>query len=270
MANRSVIEIEFLGTGTSTGVPLIGCDCAVCSSTHPRNKRLRSSVLIRYADQTVLIDSSADLRQQALRSGLKHIDAVVYTHAHLDHVTGFDDLRAFCWQKSHLLPMYASEQTAQSLQRMFPWAFDTALHSASYVRPELHLIDQHFNIGPAGWQRLRVEHGNVCTSGFIITHAGCKIAYIPDVKSIDEQDLQHLHSLDCLIIDGLRHRPHPTHMHVEAALQLINTLQPKQAWLTHLAHELDYCSTQAELPSSINLAFDTLRVHINKADPGLI
>jgi len=265
MANRSVIEIEFLGTGTSTGVPLIGCDCAVCSSTHPRNKRLRSSIVVRYAERTVLIDSSADLRQQALRSGLKHIDAVVYTHAHLDHVTGFDDLRAFCWQKCHLLPLYASAETAQSLQRMFPWAFDPQLHSASYVRPDLHIIDERFNIGEAEWQRIAVEHGNVCTSGFIITHQDCKLAYIPDVKSIDERYFAALSGLDCLIIDGLRQRPHPTHMHLEASLQLIKQLAPKQAWLTHLAHELDYCSTQAELPDSINLAFDTLCVHINKA-----
>ena len=161
------VSFTFLGTGTSVGVPVIGCGCVVCTSEDPRNRRLRSSVVVRAGGKTVLVDSGPDLRMQALREGLKEIDAIVYTHAHLDHVAGFDELRAFCWRRVEPLPLHATEECLGTLKNMYGWAFSEDNHYRGYVRPDARVIDGPFVIGDLRITPLPVEHAALETVGFL-------------------------------------------------------------------------------------------------------
>ena len=208
----SVMNILFLGTGTSTGVPQIGCSCAVCTSPDPRNRRLRSSVYVEAAGARLLLDSSPDLRQQALREHITDVDAVLYTHAHVDHVGGFDDLRAFCWRRSGGLPMYASPMTVDTLRTMYGWAFVPKPGRSGYVRPEPHEVTAPFRVGNVLATPLPVLHAGVETYAYLLEAEGRSLVYMPDVKSIPEPSLERMKGVDLLIIDGLRYHLRPTHM----------------------------------------------------------
>ncbi len=255
------MNILFLGTGTSTGVPQIGCSCPVCVSADPRNKRLRSSIFIEAAGLKLLVDSSPDLRQQALRAHLTALDAVLYTHCHVDHVGGFDDLRAFCWRRKDGLPMYASPQAMDGLRLMYGWAFQPPMTEASgYVRPEPHEVTQTFRIGELTITPVPVQHAWVHTNAYLIEHEGVRVVYMPDVKAIPAESLELIKGVDLLIIDGLRYTDHPTHMTLDEALDAIGHVQPKQALLTHLSHHMDYEDLSARLPANVKPAYDGLRV----------
>ncbi len=257
-ADRS---FTFLGTGTSVGVPVIGCKCAVCTSADPRNRRLRSSALVRVGGHAVLVDSGPDLRAQALREGLREIDAVIYTHAHLDHVAGFDELRAFCWRRDDPLPMHATPETMETLQRMFGWAFSSENVYQGYVKPGVRLIDGPFHYGNLKITPLPVDHAAVETIGFRFDHPGARsLAYLPDVKRIPNDTLWHIREVDVLVIDALRPQPHPTHFSIGEALEAIREVQPREAWLTHLGHENDHATLEAQLPAGVRVAWDGLRV----------
>lgn len=256
-------SLTFLGTGTSVGVPVIGCDCAVCRSEEPENKRFRSSVVVRAGEVTLLVDSGPDLRMQALRENLRAIDAVIYTHSHLDHVAGFDELRAFCWHSHGPLPLHASAGCMEALQGMFGWAFAPKEVVRGYVRPEPRIIDGPFFYGDLKVTPLPVLHGAVETLGFLFEYPGArKVAYICDVKSIPDETLERIRGVDVFIVDALRTASHPTHFSLEEALAAIEEVGPKEAWLTHLSHEFDAAELEGALPDHVHVAWDGLKISL--------
>ena len=198
-------SMTFLGTGTSVGVPVIGCDCAVCTSEDKRNRRFRSSVVVRAGGKTLLVDSGPDLRMQSLREGLREIDAVIYTHAHLDHVAGFDELRAFCWRKREPLPLHATVGCMTTLKEMYGWAFSPEKVIEGYVRPDARVIDGPFYYGDLKITPLPVEHAAVETIGFRFDFPGARsLAYISDVKRIPAETMELIAGVEVLVIDALR------------------------------------------------------------------
>lgn len=262
-------SLTFLGTGTSVGVPVIGCDCMVCTSFEERNKRTRSSVVVRYGDVTLLVDSGPDLRQQALREGLREIDAVIYTHGHLDHVAGFDELRAFCWRRKDPLPLHATASCMEMLMRMFGWAFFPDRVVEGYVRPDPRVIEGEFTYGDLRVTPLPVEHASVETVGFLFEVAGARtVAYLPDVKVIPEPTMERLAGVDVLVVDALRESPHPTHFSLSEALAVVEKTGAKETWLTHLSHEYDARTFGDDLPAGVRLAWDGLRISLGDT-PGL-
>ena len=255
--------LTFLGTGTSVGVPVIGCRCAVCTSEDPRNKRFRSSVVVRAAETTLLVDSGPDLRMQALREGLREIDAVIYTHAHLDHVAGFDELRAFCWRKREPLPLHATEGCMATLKQMYGWAFSPEKVVEGYVRPDARLIDGPFFYGDLKVTPLPVEHAAVETIGFRFDLPGARsLAYISDVKVIPARTMKLISGIDVLVVDALRTADHPTHFKLEESLAAVAEAGAGEAWLTHLAHEFDYATLDGQLPAGVRVAWDGLRISL--------
>lgn len=258
----SVMNILFLGTGTSTGVPQIGCSCAVCTSPDPRNKRLRSSIYVEASGTRILLDSSPDLRQQALRENITDLDAVLYTHAHVDHIGGFDDLRAFCWRRTGGLPMYASPETMKTLRTMYGWAFESGKARTGYVRPEPHEATEPFRVGSVLATPLSVDHAAVDTCAYMLESEGRRLVYMPDVKSIPEASLERMKGADLLIIDGLRYDLHPTHMCLDESLAAIRAIEPGQAFLTHLSHNMDYRILSGRLPENVGAAYDGLRLSL--------
>jgi phosphoribosyl 1,2-cyclic phosphate phosphodiesterase len=257
------LSMTFLGTGTSVGVPVIGCDCEVCVSPDPRNQRLRSSVLVRAGDLAILVDSGPDLRAQALRERIRAIDAVVYTHAHLDHVAGFDELRAFCWKKDDLLPLHATAECLMTLKTMFGWAFSAENVFKGYVKPDGRIMDGPVVYGDLRITPLPVEHAAVETVGFLFEYPGARtIAYLPDVKRIPADTMERLRGVDVLVVDALRPVPHPTHFSLEEALAAIAESGAREAWLTHLGHENEHATLDGQLPSGVRVAWDGLRIEL--------
>lgn len=257
-------ELTFLGTGTSVGVPVIGCDCPVCTSADRRNRRTRSSIHLRMGDTQLLIDSGPDLREQALREGICQIDAVLYTHGHVDHVAGFDELRAFCWRRESPLPMHGSRETLNTLRQMFGWAFSPKNIYRGYVKPQPIEFVGPIHFGPLRITPLPVEHGGVETHGFLFELPGRpSLAYIPDAKRIPEATRQQIHGVHTLIIDALRRKPHPTHMTVEEALSAIAESGAIRAYLTHLSHEIEHGALSATLPAHVHIAHDGLQIGLS-------
>lgn len=245
------------------GVPVIGCDCRVCCSEEPRNKRFRSSVVVRAGEVTLLVDTGPDLRMQALREGLSAIDAVIYTHSHLDHVAGFDELRAFCWHTREPLPLHATAGCMAALERMYEWAFSPVQAHRGYVRPDPKLIDGPFFYSNLKVTPLPVLHGGVETVGFLFeVPPARKLAYIPDVKSIPRRTLELLRGVDVLVLDTLRTAEHPTHFSLAEALAAIEEIGAREAWLTHLSHEFELGELEAGLPGHVHVAWDGLRISL--------
>lgn len=254
-------SVTFLGTGTSVGVPVIGCGCGVCRSDDPRNRRLRSSILLETPEVKLLVDSGPDLRAQALREGFVSLDAVFYTHAHLDHVTGFDELRAFCWHRDEPLPLHATATCLESLKRMFGWAFSAENFQKGYVKPDGRVLDGPVRCGDLEIAPFEVEHGGIETVGYLFRQdGGPSFAYAPDLKRMPEGSQRLLRGVRVLALDALRAAPHPTHLSTEEALNLIDKIRPDQAWLTHLGHENDHASLAVSLPPGVGVAHDGLRI----------
>jgi phosphoribosyl 1,2-cyclic phosphate phosphodiesterase len=258
-----VITLDFLGTGTSTGVPVIGCDCEVCTSPDPRDARLRSSVVVRQDGTTVLVDTSPDLRAQLLRDPVPRIDAILFTHAHADHTAGLDELRRYNAMQQEHLPVWASRDTAENLQRRFDYAFvdqypvygvipDLTLHVFEDTRP--------FRAGAMEIVPVPVMHGRLPILGYRFG----SIAYLTDVKTIPERSLPLLRDLDVLVLTALRHHPHPAHMSLDEALAAVEMLQPRHTLFTHVAHDMGrYEDVAPTLPPSVALATDGLRVVVD-------
>lgn len=272
------LELLFLGTGTSAGVPMIGCRCDVCSSDDPRDRRTRPSVLIRYPDERkpdlirqVLIDTTPELRQQALAHQLDRLDAVLYTHAHADHVFGLDDLRRFNAMMRQPLDIYAEPAVLERLSAMFSYVFDPGHNINQSFVAELiaHPIDveRPLPLFGAVWTPLRLLHGRLPILGFRVDYRGASLAYCTDVSGIPPQTYPLLHDLDVLVIDALRYRHHPTHLTVDQALHEIEQIQPHQAWFTHIAHDIQHADLSARLPAHIQPAHDGLLVTLNGDTP---
>lgn len=243
---------------------MIGCACKVCKSNDPRNNRTRSSIFIETSEVGILVDSGPDLREQALREGLTSLDAVLYTHSHLDHVAGFDELRAFCWGKPEPLPLHATASCLGVLKNMFSWAFHEDNTHKGYVKPSPRVITLvEFCIGDLLIRPLPVLHGTVETVGFLFeTKKGSRFAYLPDVKLIPESTQKLMKNLDLLIIDSLRDAPHATHFAVSDALAISEKISPQQTLFTHISHDLDHAELAKRLPQSISPAYDGLQVSL--------
>jgi phosphoribosyl 1,2-cyclic phosphate phosphodiesterase len=248
----------FLGTGTSHGVPMIGCDCAVCRSDDPRDARTRPSVYVTLPDGTaVLIDTAPDFRMQALRHRLPRIDAVLYTHGHADHVLGLDDLRRYNHLQRGRIPCYGDRQTIDELRRTFGYIFDPS-PSAGGGLPEIDLFAVHgaFSLGRTEVIPVPLWHGRRLVQGYRIG----SMAYLTDCSAIPESSWELLDGVDVVVIDALRHRPHPTHFTVSEALSAVQRLAPSRAWFTHICHDLPHAATTASLPDRVELAYDGLSV----------
>jgi phosphoribosyl 1,2-cyclic phosphate phosphodiesterase len=257
----SDIEVVFLGTGTSVGIPMIGCDCAVCRSPDPRDKRDRCSVFMRTPEMSWIIDTGPDLRHQCLRENIRHIDAVLITHAHTDHIMGFDDLRRFTVAEDASLAVHATPPTMEALQRAFQFAFEGNQRYMGYFKPEPRLVGGPFALGSTTVTPLPVVHSKVDTIGYLFTRSGRKrLAYISDVKEIPDGTMELLRGVDVFVVDCLRRRQMPTHFTVEESLRAIDAVAPRLAYCTHMGHELSHAELCAEFPPHIRPAHDGLRI----------
>ena len=275
-------ELIFLGTGTSAGVPMIACDCEVCTSADPRDHRTRPSVLVRYSEggsdtgdttpAEYLIDTTPELRQQVIGQKLMHLDGVFYTHNHADHVFGIDDLRRFNAVSGRALDIYGEPRVLQWLTTTFRYIFDSPSNVNQSFVPTLVLnpvlpADEPDAPPPlllrgAMWTPLRLLHGRLPILGFRVDFAGFSLAYCTDVSKIPPQTLPLLRGLDVLVIDALRYRHHPTHLTVDEALWQVEQARPRRAYLTHLAHDVLHADLEPKLPANVRIAYDGLRVDV--------
>jgi phosphoribosyl 1,2-cyclic phosphate phosphodiesterase len=256
---NSQLRLTFLGTGTSQGVPMIGCDCPVCRSSDPRDQRLRSSVYIQTPGSSFVVDTGADFRTQALRANIRQVDAVIFTHSHTDHVMGFDDLRRFSYARG-FMPVYASAETMRDLERVFQFAFEALNPFPGYLKPEPHVIDGPFELGSTMITPLPVPHGNITVNGYLFLRGGEKlVAYLSDCSAVPNAIVDLIAGVKVLIIDALRHKPHPTHLSVDQALEVASRVQPAQTYFTHIAHELPQAA-ESQLPRGAHIAYDGLQL----------
>ncbi len=254
-----LLRILVLGSGTSVGVPTIGCDCAVCRSTDPRDQRLRPSVLVSYQGRNILVDTTPDFRQQALRAGLRRLDAVLFTHAHADHIMGLDDVRPLNFRQNAAIPIYGSVETLKTIRRVFDYVFSDCPPESSIPRLEARVLDgEPFELFGLKIVPVPLRHGRGWVYGFRFGPA----AYLTDHSEIPETSLDLLRDLDVLFLDALRRRPHPTHTTLERALQYVEQLAPRRAFLTHICHDLPHEETERSLPPHVRLAYDGLEVTV--------
>lgn len=259
MPPRTGLRITFLGTGTSTGVPMIGCDCPVCTSPDPRDQRHRCSLWVQTPELQWIVDTGPDFRTQCLRAGIRHLDAALITHPHTDHIMGFDDLRRFTFGEDQTIPVYGSAETLAALRRIYDFAFNGQNRYAGYLKPDPIEVTGPFRLGDTVIHPLPVHHGRVDTTGYLFQHAGgARVAYLPDCKVIPPATMDTLQGVDVLIVDALRHREHPTHFNVAEALTAARDSRAATTWLTHLSHELSHATLEAELPPGIHIAWDGL------------
>jgi phosphoribosyl 1,2-cyclic phosphate phosphodiesterase len=250
-------HITVLGSGTSSGIPTIGCSCEVCRSPDPRDKRLRPSILISYGGRNVIVDTTPDFRLQVLRAGITRLDAVLYTHAHADHILGLDDVRPFNFFQKETIPLYATEETFAVIRRVFCYAFEES--ESSRPRIDLRTLDgAPFDLFGAVFTPVRLEHGSGTTYGFRFGAA----AYLTDHSGIPAESKALLGGLDVLFLDALRHRPHKTHTTVQDAVALVEELRPRRAFFTHMCHDLMHERTEAALPAHVRLAYDGLEIDV--------
>jgi len=258
--SSSKLIVTVLGSGTSQGVPMIGCRCPVCQSTDPRDNRTRSSIYLATSQANILVDTTPDLRQQALREKLDHLDAVFFTHPHADHIMGFDDLRRFCEIQNGPLPIYGSAETLGQLERIFFYAFNPGKLVPGYVHVLPHVVAAPFELGGIEITPLPVPHGAVSTLGFLFSRGGRKLlAYLSDCASVPDPVRALIAGVEVLIIDGLRDRPHPTHLTASAAVQVALAVGAKRSFLTHQTHEKTHVDRQRDLPSGIDVAYDGMK-----------
>ncbi len=248
--------LTVMGSGTSMGVPTIGCRCAVCTSSDPHDRRTRPSVLIDYDGRRVLIDSTPDFREQAIREGIQHLDAVLYTHAHADHILGLDDLRPLTFHRAGKIPLYAQPRAAETIRRMFQYIFAGDYKFGGLAQVELHEFDGPLELFGAKFVPVQIMHGDAEICGFRVGGA----AYLTDFSDIPQASEELLRDLEILFLDALRHKPHPTHSTVENSLSIIDRLKPKRAFFTHMCHDLPHEATNAALPEHVRLSYDGMKL----------
>ncbi|MCX7623639.1 MAG: MBL fold metallo-hydrolase [Thermomicrobium sp.] len=254
-----MLGLTFLGTGTSNGIPVIGCRCRTCTSVDPRDRRTRCSVVVHLGERNVLIDTAPELRLQAVAVGLTTLDAVLFTHAHADHVGGFDDLRQFNFLRQAPIPAYADRETARELRTRFGYAFSDPLPFYG-GKPDivLHEFDGPFELFGMCVVPVPVHHGGWTVFGFRFG----PLAYVTDAKTIPASSLELLRGVEVLVLNALRDRPHPTHLSLSEALAIVEELGPKRAYLTHVSHEVLHTDWSERLPKHVVLAYDGLRVWV--------
>ena len=250
------MRVIFLGTGTSVGVPAVGCDCETCLSTDTRDKRLRASILIQHDGRQLLIDASTDFRQQALRRGLHTLDAILFTHSHADHCFGLDDTRPIMFRHG-AIACFATEITWQGLRRIYSYIFEPAIYPG-IPRIMPHRIEGRFNLFGLDIEPLTVIHGRLPVTAYRIND----FAYVTDCNVIPDEACASLKGLDLLVIDSLRFKEHPTHMTLDQALRYVDKLKPRRALLTHISHDIKHAETSGHLPDGIEIAYDGLEVEV--------
>ena len=251
-------QFTLLGSGTSTGVPVIGCACAVCGSSHPHNQRTRSGAWIQYPQgsvtRSILVDASPDLRQQLLREDVSRVDALLFTHAHADHIFGLDDIRIYNFRQRAAIPVFGSAETLGRIKTAFSYVFEDTQEGGGKPSLELCPIDGPFELFGAQVEPIPVLHGELEVLGYRFG----ELAYITDCKAVPERSFTRIQSARKLVLGALRYKPHPTHLSLGEALQLVDQLGSEQAWFTHLAHDVDASHVEVELPSGCALGYDGL------------
>jgi phosphoribosyl 1,2-cyclic phosphate phosphodiesterase len=253
--------LTVLGSGTSMGVPTIGCSCRVCTSSDPHDQRTRPSIMVEYDGHCVLIDTTPDFRQQAIRERITQLDAIIYTHAHADHVLGLDDVRPLSFRRPEKIPLYAHDDTAEALRQIFRYIFDANYKYGGIARVELHSINGSLDLFGAHFEPVKVIHGDAVIHGFRFGSA----AYLTDFSDIPPESMARLRGLDILFLDALRRNPHPTHSTVANSLRLVEELKPRRAFFTHISHDLHHEETNQGLPQNVRLAHDGLKLEFDIA-----
>ncbi|HMZ52141.1 MAG TPA: MBL fold metallo-hydrolase [Candidatus Sumerlaeota bacterium] len=252
-------RVTVLGSGTSAGVPVMTCDCSVCTSSDSRNRRLRSSIMLRNDSKTILVDCGSDFRQQALQWKINRLDALLLTHSHSDHISGIDELRIYNWKQGHHIDTFGSEQTLADLRQRFGYIFSPMQEGGGVPQIDLRTIG-HDPFTAAGLSVLPVEvmHGRLPVTGFRFGNFG----YVTDASFVPEETVEKLKGVRFLILNALRWKPHPTHLTVDQAVEIVRRIGPERAWFTHITHDLDHEETNAKLPKGIELAYDGLEFDV--------
>lgn len=251
------MKITILGSGTSTGIPMVGCGCRVCKSADPKDTRTRTSLLVENEGGYILVDTSTDLRTQAIQNQIPYIDAVLFTHAHADHIHGIDDLRGFHFIHKNIIPCYATKETLDNIDSKFSYIFTGHSHDGYHQLLQPHAVDKTFQLFGLTVTPIPLLHGSILSTGFRFND----FAYLTDCSSIPHESMQLLHGLDTLVIDALRHTPHPHHFNISGAVAVSQRIGAGRTFLTHLTHEISH-SEEAYLPEGFFLAYDGLSLEL--------
>jgi len=252
------MRLTFLGTGTSTGVPTLGCHCKVCNSPDPHDKRTRPSLMLEFDGRVVIIDTTPDFRSQALRERIERIDAVLFTHSHADHILGLEDVRGFYFRQREPIAIYADSQCMADIRRIFSYIFEGNYRYSELLKVAPHIIEGPWDLWGQRLSPARVFHGDLPVLGFRFG----KAAYVTDFSSIPESTMPRLEDLEVLILDALRYKPHPAHSNIGQSLALVERLRARRAFFTHLAHDVGHEETNSKLPEHVRLAYDGLKLEL--------
>lgn len=258
------VRVTILGSGTSTGVPMLSCSCTACTSTDSRDRRLRSSLLISVAGRNVVIDTTPEFRIQMLRADVGSLDAVLLTHSHADHIQGFDDLRAFTMGTDKRIPVYGASHTLAHIREHFRYIWESEQVGGGVPQVDLRAVDAPFEVAGLAVEPIPVRHG--CLDVFGYRFADC--AYISDVSDIPESSMERLQGLKLLILDAVRYRPHSTHFHLEAAKQVARRLAPAKTVFTHLNHDFVHAELVEQLPAGMDAAYDGMQFELDPVPKG--
>ena len=252
-------RITMLGSGTSAGVPVIGCRCAVCTSTEPKNRRMRPGILFESPAGNILIDSSPDFREQALRFAIARVDAVLYTHSHADHVFGLDDLRIYNFLQRAPIPCFGSAETMARMRQIFAYVFEESQEGGGKPKLALHAVEEPFDLLGERVVPVPVEHGEMAVFGYRIGNFAC----VTDVSAISRTSLALLNGLDLLVLSALRYRPHPTHFHFAQAIEMAREIGARRTLFTHIAHDVNHERPEIVIPPGMEIGYDGLVVELD-------
>ena len=254
------MKITFLGTGTSVGIPVIGCKCPVCHSADPRNRRRRASLYVESGSIGIVIDTPPDFREQALQFAVPRVDAVLITHCHADHIFGFDDIRRYNTLQDMVIPAYGSPETIADMNRIFFYVHKESPPDTYRPRILFQEIAGPFEVVGVRVTPIPVRHGAVQTLGYRLDAGGCSLGYVPDCHEMSDEGLALLAGVDVMVLDALRHKPHSTHLHLEASAGILRRIGAGQSFMTHMNHDLEHAATESEIGPGIHLAYDGLRL----------
>jgi phosphoribosyl 1,2-cyclic phosphate phosphodiesterase len=254
------MRIRFLGTGTSVGIPTIGCDCEVCRSTDPHNRRRRTSLYLEAGGRHIVVDTPPDFREQALDFRIARVDAVLFTHSHADHVFGFDDIRRYNTIQDCVIPAYGCSDTVRDLQRIFDYVQLERVPGLYRPRIEFRVAEEPYKLGGVAVTPLSVEHGPKPTLGYLFECAGRSLGYFPDCHRMSDDVVARLRGIDVMVLDALRYNPHPTHLALEESVALLGRIGAGRSFLVHLCHDLDHNRVQDILPDGLAVSYDGLTV----------